>query len=45
MEHIANKGATVNTAAASGAVPPGLYTFANQGIWSAVFRVQRNFIP
>jgi hypothetical protein len=41
----ANKGATVNTAAASGAVPPGLYTFANQGIWSAVFRVQRNFIP
>jgi hypothetical protein len=41
----ANKGATVNVGGASGAVPPGLYTFANEGIWSAVFRVQRNFIP
>ena len=41
----ANKGATVNVGAASGAVPPGLYTFANEGIWTGVFRVQRNFIP
>jgi hypothetical protein len=40
-----SKGSTVNVAAASGAVPPGLYTFANQGIWSAVFRLSRNFIP
>lgn len=41
----ANKGSTVNVAANSGAVPPGLYTFANEGVWSATFRVQRNFIP
>jgi hypothetical protein len=41
----ANKGATVNVGQASGAVPPGLYTFANQGIWTALFRVGRTFIP
>ena len=41
----ANKGATVNVGAASGGVPPGLYTFANEGIWSGSFRIQRNFIP
>jgi hypothetical protein len=41
----ANRGATVNVGQASGAIPPGLYTFANQGIWSALFRFSRNFIP
>jgi Porin subfamily len=41
----ANKGSTVNVGASSGALPPGLYTFVNQGVWSAIFRVQRNFIP
>jgi hypothetical protein len=41
----ANKGATVNVGAASGGVPPGLYNIANQGEWTGVFRVQRNFLP
>jgi len=41
----ANRGATVNVAGTSGAIPPGLYTFANQGVWSALFRFSRNFIP
>jgi hypothetical protein len=41
----ANRGATVNVGQTSGAIPPGLYTFANQGIWSALFRFSRNFIP
>jgi hypothetical protein len=41
----ANRGATVNTGAASGAVPAGQYTFANQGVWSSVIRIQRNFLP
>jgi hypothetical protein len=40
-----NKGATINIGAASGGVPPGLYTFANEGIWSGSFRIQRNFLP
>jgi len=41
----ANRGATVNTAAATGAVPAGQYTFANQGVLSSVIRIQRNFLP
>jgi hypothetical protein len=40
-----NRGATVNVSATSGGVPPGLYTFVNQGVWSALFRFSRNFIP
>ena len=40
----ANKGSTVNVVG-SGAVPAGLYTFANAGIWTALFRVSRTFIP
>ena len=43
--HTANQGATVWSTAASGGFPPGLYTFANQGQWTASFRVQRNFLP
>ena len=37
----ANSGATVNAGAASGAVPAGQYTFANTGVWTSVFRIQR----
>ncbi len=28
-----------------GRLGPGPYTFANEGIWSAAFRIQRNFLP
>jgi hypothetical protein len=41
----ANKGATVNVGAASGGLPPGLYTFRDEGILSGSFRLQRNFLP
>jgi Porin subfamily len=41
----ANRGATVWQNGASGGMAPGLYTFANEGIWSAAFRIQRNFLP
>jgi porin-like protein len=41
----ANRGATVWQNGASGGLAPGLYTFANEGIWSAAFRIQRNFLP
>ncbi|MBV9970908.1 MAG: porin [Xanthobacteraceae bacterium] len=41
----ANKGATVWQNGASGGLAPGLYTFANEGAWSATFRIQRNFLP
>jgi hypothetical protein len=41
----ANRGATVWQNGASGGMSPGLYTFANEGIWSAAFRIQRNFLP
>ncbi len=41
----ASKGSTVNVSASSGALPPGLYTFANQGVWAVMGRLQRNFIP
>jgi len=41
----ANRGATVNVAAASIGLAPGLYTFANEGVWSGTFRLQRNFLP
>jgi hypothetical protein len=41
-----NKGATVNVSATtSGALPAGQYTFADTGVWSALFRIQRNFLP
>ena len=30
---------------ASGGLAPGAYTFANEGVWSAAFRIQRNFLP
>jgi hypothetical protein len=30
-------------ASAPGARPTGVYSFSNQGIWSAYFRIQRNF--
>ena len=38
-------GSTVNLAGAPivGARPAGIYSIGNQGIWSAVFRAQRNF--
>jgi hypothetical protein len=36
-------GAIVGTAGA-GALGSGVYTFANQGVWSGMFRVQRNFL-
>jgi Porin subfamily len=32
------------TAVGSGALNPGLYNFANQGVWSGMFRIQRNFL-
>ena len=41
----ANRGATVWQNGASGGMAPGLYSFANEGIWSAAFRIQRNFLP
>jgi hypothetical protein len=42
----ANKGATIfSNTVNSGALPSGLYTFANDGVWSAAFRIQRNFLP
>ncbi len=41
----ANRGATVWQNGASGGLAPGLYTFANEGVWSAAFRIQRNFLP
>jgi hypothetical protein len=41
----ANRGATVWQNGASGGMAPGAYTFANEGIWSAAFRIQRNFLP
>jgi porin-like protein len=41
----ANRGATIWQGTASGGLPPGPYTFANQGVWSAAFRIQRNFLP
>jgi hypothetical protein len=40
-----SRGSTVNVSAASGGVPPGLYTFANQGVWAGMFRFSRTFIP
>jgi hypothetical protein len=41
-----NKGATVNVSSTtSGALPAGQYTFADTGVWSAMFRLQRNFLP
>ncbi len=36
-------GAIVGTAGA-GALGSGVYTFANQGVWSGMFRIQRNFL-
>jgi hypothetical protein len=41
----ANRGATVWQNGASGGLAPGAYTFANEGVWSAAFRIQRNFLP
>jgi hypothetical protein len=41
----ANKGATANVGSGAGGVAPGLYTLTNEGIRSAVFRVQRKFLP
>jgi hypothetical protein len=41
----ANRGATIWQNGASGGMAPGAYTFANEGIWSAAFRIQRNFLP
>ena len=41
----ANRGATVWQNGASGGLAPGLYTFQNEGHWSAAFRIQRNFLP
>jgi Porin subfamily len=42
----ANRGATIFTNTVnSGALPQGLYTFANDGVWGAQFRIQRNFLP
>jgi hypothetical protein len=43
--HTANRGATVWSGAGATGIPPGLYTFANEGQWTASFRVQRNFLP
>jgi hypothetical protein len=40
-----HKGATVNVGAASGGLPPGLYTFRDEGYLSGSFRIQRNFLP
>ncbi len=39
----ANAG-SINVAAASGALPGGIYNFADQGVWSVLFRLQRNFL-
>jgi hypothetical protein len=41
----ANRGATIWQNGASGGLPPGPYTFANQGTWAGTFRIQRNFLP
>jgi Porin subfamily len=41
----ANRGATVWNGAGATGQPPGLYTFANEGQWTASLRIQRNFLP
>jgi Porin subfamily len=41
----ANRGATIWQNGASGGMAPGMYTFQNEGVWSATFRIQRNFLP
>jgi Porin subfamily len=42
----ANRGATIfSNTVSSGGLPQGIYTFADQGVWSAAFRIQRNFLP
>jgi hypothetical protein len=39
-----NSTTLASSAAGTGALNPGVYNFANLGIWSAMFRVQRNFL-
>jgi hypothetical protein len=37
-------GCAVNGQFGSGALASGVYQFANQGVWSGMFRIQRNFL-
>jgi hypothetical protein len=43
--HTAMQGATVWNGAGGTGLPPGLYTFANEGQFTASLRLQRNFLP
>jgi hypothetical protein len=43
--HTSMLGATVWNGTGANGLPPGLYTFANEGSWSANLRLQRNFLP
>jgi Porin subfamily len=43
--HTSMSGATVWNGTGSTGLPPGPYTFANEGQWTASLRLQRNFLP